>query len=159
MIQKKNTQYIRYWSLTLTKNRFFIFCDKSELRVWKGLLSLWVNKLGSRERGQDGKSVVLMTSRFAWFGFNPRPGHVVASLDKTLYDDYLFDGFKQATNSVDKNLEKSTGISIPTSINNKNFKAGTEISQTQSTSCKRSVWITQKLDLTLSGERKINRQL
>ena len=37
----------------------------------------------------DGKSVVLMTSRFAWFGFNPRPGHVVASLDKTFYDDYL----------------------------------------------------------------------
>ena len=78
-----------YWSLPLTKNRFFLFYDKSELRVWKGLISLWVNKLGSRKRGRDGKSVVLMMSRFAWFGFNQRSGHVVVSLDKTLYDDYL----------------------------------------------------------------------
>ena len=33
----------------------------------------------------------------------------VASLDKTLYDDYLLlGGFEEAANSVDKNLKKST---------------------------------------------------
>ena len=26
----------------------------------------------------------------AWSRFNPHPGHVVASLDKMLYDDYLY---------------------------------------------------------------------
>ena len=36
-----------------------------------------------------GKGVVLGTTLIAWSGFNPHPGHVVASLDKMLYDDYL----------------------------------------------------------------------
>ena len=30
-----------------------------------------------------------MTTLIVRSGFNPHPGHVVASLDKTLYDDYL----------------------------------------------------------------------
>ena len=40
----------------------------------------------------------------------PHPGHVVASLDKTLYGDYLLrGGLEQATNSVTRirrNLQK-----------------------------------------------------
>ena len=36
-----------------------------------------------------GKGVVLMTTLIAWSGLNPHPGHVVASLDNTLYNDYL----------------------------------------------------------------------
>ena len=36
-----------------------------------------------------GKGVVFMTTLIEWSGFNPNPSHVVASLDKTLYDDYL----------------------------------------------------------------------
>ena len=45
-----------------------------------------VNKLCGRE----SKGVVSETIPNAWFGFNPHPGHVVASLDKTFYDDYLY---------------------------------------------------------------------
>ena len=36
-----------------------------------------------------GKGVVFTTILIAWSGFNPHPGHVVASLDKTLYDNFL----------------------------------------------------------------------
>ena len=36
-----------------------------------------------------GKGVVFTTILIEWSGFNPHPGHVVAFLDKTLYDDYL----------------------------------------------------------------------
>ena len=43
----------------------------------------------SRQRGRMGKGVVLTTTLIEWPMFNPHPGHVVASLDKTLYDDYL----------------------------------------------------------------------
>ena len=40
-------------------------------------------------RCQIGKGVVFMTTLIERSGFNPHPGHVVASLDKTVYDDYL----------------------------------------------------------------------
>ena len=43
----------------------------------------------SRQRGRMGKGVVFTTTLIEWSGFNPHPGHVVVSLDKTLYDDYL----------------------------------------------------------------------
>ena len=43
----------------------------------------------SRQRGRMSKGVVFTTTLIEWSGFNPHPGHVVASLDKTLYDDYL----------------------------------------------------------------------
>ena len=33
--------------------------------------------------------VVFTTTLIARSGFDPHPGHVVASLDKALYDDYL----------------------------------------------------------------------
>ena len=36
-----------------------------------------------------GKGVVFTTTLIARTGFNPQPDHVVASLDKTLYDDHL----------------------------------------------------------------------
>ena len=36
-----------------------------------------------------GKGVVFTTTLIEWSGFNPHSGLVVASLDKTLYDDYL----------------------------------------------------------------------
>ena len=42
-----------------------------------------------RPRGRDGTGVVFTTTSIAWSGFNPHSGHVVASLDKTFYDDYL----------------------------------------------------------------------
>ena len=35
------------------------------------------------------KASFLTTTLIEWSGFNPHPGHVVACLDKTLYDDYL----------------------------------------------------------------------
>ena len=43
----------------------------------------------SRQRSREGKVVVFKTTLIAWSRFNPHPGHVVASLDKTIYDDYL----------------------------------------------------------------------
>ena len=42
-----------------------------------------------RQRGRKSKGVVLTTTLIARFEFNPHPGHVVASLDKAFYDDYL----------------------------------------------------------------------
>ena len=40
-------------------------------------------------RSFDQGIVVFMTTLVEWPRFNPHPGHVVASLDKTLYEDYL----------------------------------------------------------------------
>ena len=42
-----------------------------------------------RQRGRKSKGVVFTTSLIARSKFNPDPGHVVASLDKAFYDDYL----------------------------------------------------------------------
>ena len=36
-----------------------------------------------------GKGVVFTMTLIEWSGFNSHPSHVVASLDTTLYDDYL----------------------------------------------------------------------
>ena len=41
------------------------------------------------QRGREGKGFVFTTTLIAWSGFNRYPGHVVASLDKTLYEDYF----------------------------------------------------------------------
>ena len=38
---------------------------------------------------REGKDVIFATTLIALCRFYPGPGHVVASLDKTLYDDYL----------------------------------------------------------------------
>ena len=43
----------------------------------------------SRQRGREGKGVVFATILIARSWFNPHPGHVVASVDKMLYDDYF----------------------------------------------------------------------
>ena len=43
----------------------------------------------SWQRGQEGKGVVFTTTLIAMSELNPHAGHVVASLNKTLYDDYL----------------------------------------------------------------------
>ena len=42
-----------------------------------------------RQRGPKDNNVVFTTTLIAQSGSNPLPGKVVASLDKTLYDDYL----------------------------------------------------------------------
>ena len=39
--------------------------------------------------GRIGKSVVFKMTLIAWYEFNPHSGHVVTSLDQTLYNDYL----------------------------------------------------------------------
>jgi len=43
----------------------------------------------SQQRGRESKDVVFMTTLIAWSWFNLHSGHIVASLHKTLYDDYL----------------------------------------------------------------------
>ena len=53
---------------------------------WKGTPCLNIFWIYCRQCGLEGKDVVFTTSLIAWSGFNPRPGHVVASLEKTLYD-------------------------------------------------------------------------
>ena len=48
------------------------------------------------------------------------PGHVVASSDKTDYDDLsLLGSFKQAANSVDKNSKKSSDLSMEVTVSSK----------------------------------------
>ena len=37
-----------------------------------------------------GKGELFTTTSIEWSGFNPHPGHAVASLDKTFYDNYLW---------------------------------------------------------------------
>ena len=48
-----------------------------------------VTRVQVEPRSFDQGSVVFMTTFNEWPGFNPHAGHVVASLDKMLYDDYL----------------------------------------------------------------------
>ena len=64
----------------------------------------------SRQCGLQGKDIVVTTTLIAWSGFNPHPGHVVASLDKTfvLRRLFLLSCFEQAADSVDKNPKKFT---------------------------------------------------
>ena len=46
-------------------------------------------KVQVEPRSFDQGSVVFMTTLVEWPRFNPHPGHVVASLDKMLYEHYL----------------------------------------------------------------------
>ena len=55
----------------------------------KTLHSVLVNHGKLYKRGRMGKGVVFTTTLIEWSGFNPHPGYAVASLGKTLYDDYL----------------------------------------------------------------------
>ena len=43
-----------------------------------------------RQCGRESKGVVFTTTLIARSKFNPHPGHVVASLEKAFYDDYLY---------------------------------------------------------------------
>ena len=62
------------------------------LPLWKAFfdLNLPHSTLGKkdmdRQRGQMGKGFVFTTTLIECSGFNRYPGHVVVSLDKTLYD-------------------------------------------------------------------------
>ena len=48
-----------------------------------------VTRVQIEPRSFDLGIVVFMTTLVEWPRFNPHPGHVVASLDKMLYEDYL----------------------------------------------------------------------
>ena len=57
--------------------------------LWKVYSIYWATH---RQRGRKGKGVVFAnstTTLIARSRFDPHPGHVIASLDKTLYDHYL----------------------------------------------------------------------
>ena len=53
------------------------------------LNSGYSSSISCRQCDGKGESVVFSKILIAWSGFNLHPGHVVASLDKMLYDDYL----------------------------------------------------------------------
>ena len=48
----------------------------------------YCDHVAGRRLGLQGKGIVFTATLIAWFGLNHHSGHVVASLDKTLYDDY-----------------------------------------------------------------------
>ena len=48
-----------------------------------------VTRVQVEPRSFNQSIVVFMTTLVEWPGFNPHPGHVVASLDKMLCEDYL----------------------------------------------------------------------
>ena len=50
--------------------------------------TIMVLSLGHWLSGREAKGVVFTTILIVDLGFNPHPGRVVASLDKTLHDDY-----------------------------------------------------------------------
>ena len=67
-------------------------------------LELYTN---DHQLDREGKDFVFTTTLIAPSGFNPYPSYVVASLNKTLCDDYLFD---QAANlGHNKYSENSAG--------------------------------------------------
>ena len=43
----------------------------------------------NRQHGLEDRAIVVTTTLIEWSWFNPHPGHIVASLHKTLYNDYL----------------------------------------------------------------------
>ena len=61
------------------------------IQGFKRVLELPVSngKTDIRQRSREGKVVVFTTTPIALSGFSLHPGHVVASLDKTLYNDCL----------------------------------------------------------------------
>ena len=70
---------------------FFILWGQILLRfdIFAAIWHIATISAACRQRGRMGKGVVFTTTLIEWSGFNPHPSHVVASLDKTLYDDYL----------------------------------------------------------------------
>ena len=93
-LQKLNAKHCKRWWLGY-KNWLTPACRKNHwapgiegytLAIIGGIHTSTSNY---RQRGPEGKGVVLTTTLIAWLEFNPHHGHVVASLNKTLYDDYL----------------------------------------------------------------------
>ena len=65
----------------------------------------------SRQRGRMGKNVVFTTTLIEWSGFNPHPGHAVASLDKTLYDDWWLRTSTKFSGQEFEEIHRSNGSS------------------------------------------------
>ena len=104
-----------------------------------------------RQRVREGKGVVFTTTLIKWSGFNPHPGHVAATLDETLCDDYYL-CFEQAANSGDNNSKKSTGT-----LDHRKLLSRCGFLQSRSSDCNEKCAdrpITWRL--TLSGGRRIN---
>ena len=83
-----------YCAWKLKFNRIdFVYCITIQLFLhnvnYKIDLSVVLCYKRLRGRRREGKEDVLTTTLIARCGFSLRAGHVVASLDKTLYDDYL----------------------------------------------------------------------
>ena len=62
---------------------------KNEIKMCETVHNTILKSQYCRQRGLKGKGVVFTNTPIAESVFNPHPGHVVASLDKALYDDYL----------------------------------------------------------------------
>ena len=55
-----------------------------------GLEAQWKkNLIFLRQRSRESKGIVFTTTLIARSKFYPHPGHVVASVDKAFYDDYV----------------------------------------------------------------------
>ena len=60
-----------------------------------------------RQRGRENEVVIFTTILIVWPAFNPHPGHVIASLHKTLNDDYLcFGGARTSSKFSEQELEE-----------------------------------------------------
>ena len=68
------------------------------------LMNLSVTNANCGQRGQMGKGFAFTATLIKSSEFNPNPGHVVTSLEKTLRNDYLcLVASKKQQESVDKN--------------------------------------------------------
>ena len=91
------------------------------------------------QSGQEDKDVIFTMTLIAWSGFNPHPGHVVESLDKTLFNDYLC---LVASNKqqIQWKIKKFTGT-----LETRNYYAGVNSSNHEVVIAMKSAWINQYL--------------
>ena len=94
-----------------------------------------------RQRGRESKGVVCTTTLIARSKFNPYPGHVVASLDKAFYDDYLC--------MVASNMQQIQWAVIQKIHRNiANSKAGAD-------QARRQDWVTGRAEINFGGAREV----
>ena len=103
VLHTASTLRIRLFHMFATQARIESGCDGWKANVLTTILcssqhcndkmsylnQMYEKKAICRQRGRMGKGVGFTTTMIEWSGFNPHPSDVVASLDKTLYDDYL----------------------------------------------------------------------
>ena len=121
-------------------------------------ISIFQTKIGKFfwQRGREDNGVVFTMTLIAWSGFNPHPAQVVASLDKTLYNDFIYAWwFRTSIKLSGQESKKSAGTlghyKLPKQLQ---IRPSTKLRVVTALKCVRII----QWRLTLSGDRRINIQ-